>query len=102
MQTIKCGEGGGICGVPEPVSLVPHEVESYGEGATYTQRATEFHASFPLDGTVTIIEREFLDDTEHAHVFWPRDTEWVSAEPRKAYPREVTDICENALRTWWQ
>jgi hypothetical protein len=96
-QTIRCGEGGGLIGDPVDVFLAEQPTETFEEGETYTQKAEEIHRSLPDDGTVTIIEREFLDDTEHAFVYFRG--EWISAEPRPATPEEVAEITGFALQT---
>lgn len=101
-QTILCGTGGGLCDTkPEMVWLVQGNEELYGEGRVYKQRADEIHRSRPLRGTVTVVSRGMLDDTDHASVFWPTGQEWITAEPRPATPEEVYDICSNALETWY-
>lgn len=98
-QTILCGVGGGLEGDPEDVELWAEPVEVYGAGHSYTQRAHEIHVSEPYDGTVTIIRREFLDDQDHAYVYF--DGDWVSAEPRPASNLEVAQITEYALKRWF-
>lgn len=98
-QKIICGVGGGPVEDPKGVRLVRGMREAYGEGDTYKQNAGEIHRSDPVDGTVTIVEREFLDDTEHAFVFY--QGEWVSAEPRAATDEEVDKITTNALGRWF-
>lgn len=101
MQTIACGVGGGPCGSPEEIYLSPAKLETYNEGESYTQKAAEIHNSLPMRGTVTIIERRFQEDTEHAHVFWPVGYEWVSAEPKAATKREINDITKLSLEIWF-
>ena len=96
-QTIACGVGGGPCGDILTVGMKALPEEVYGPGQTYRQEANEVHVSAPVDGTVTIVTRRFLDDAEHAHVFWPNGTKWVSAEPRPATDAEVMAICSFAL-----
>lgn len=98
-QTIRCGEGGGLCGAPEDVRLEGSRFEVLEEGATYTQTAREIHRSVPEDGTVTIIEREFKDDTEHAYVYF--HGEWVTAESRPATEEEIESIRSYSLETWF-
>lgn len=99
-QTIKCGEGGGLIGEPVDTFLTEQPTETYREGDTYTQEAHEIHKSLPEPGTVTIIERNFLRDTEHAYVYFKR--EWVSAEPRPATTDEIHAICNGALEKWFE
>ena len=99
-QTIRCGEGGGLVGEPVDVFLTEQPTEIYVQGNVYTQLAQEIHRSVPEDGTVTIIEREFLDDTEHAYVYF--QGEWVTAEPRAATPTEVETILSASLERWFR
>lgn len=104
-STIVCGVGGGnhVATVKERgerVWLEPLEPETYTTGKIYRQEANEVHHSSFGSGTVTLVTREFQKDTEHAHVFFKADQEWVSAEPRDAKPVEIEDICKNALRNW--
>lgn len=101
-QSLRCGAGGGLEAKPERLILHEQPVEVYYEGETYTQAADEIHVSIPADGTVTLIERVFRPDTEHAFVFWPQGEEWVSAEPRPATPEEVRRICERSLDRWYR
>lgn len=101
MQRILCGEGGGLCGVPEEVYLAEQPEERISAGEVYKQRANEIHKSNPLRGTVTLVTRGFDGDPDHADVFWPAGGPWVTAEPRPATTEEVTVICDTALRTWF-
>lgn len=102
-QTLRCGPGGGPTNVvpPEPVKLRLQSIKAYEQGEIYAQRADEIHVSAPEDGTVTIIERDFLADPDHARVFWPADGQWVSAEPRPATHGEVKQIVEHSLAAWF-
>lgn len=101
-QALLCGSGGGLMGEPEAVKLRVAVDERYAEGDVYSQAAADRHASFPEDGTVTIIRRTNTDDPDHALVFWPFGRDWVSAEPRLATPTEVREITCNALSRWFQ
>lgn len=104
-QTIVCGPGGGPAeGWRADVRLeLARERTIYpgtfcnGEREGYRMEAPELHESVAEDGTVTIIEREPLPDAEHARVFFPLGTEWVSAEPRRATTDEIRAICAHAL-----
>lgn len=101
-QEILCGPGGCATDAePAIVALKPLSGEMYSEGDNYSQLAHEIHRSSPLDGTVTIVRREFLDDDDHAFVYIPVGEEWVSAEPRGATAPEVEAITRNALMTWF-
>jgi len=104
-STIVCGVGGGnhVATVKEHgerVWLEPLEPETYKTGEIYFQKADEVHHSAFGSGAVTLVTRTFQPDTEHAHVFFKADQEWVSAEPRLARHVEIDDICKNALRNW--
>lgn len=100
-QKIKCGEGGCLVGDPEIVWLTNDTPERYTDGQEYEQTAEEIHCSSPIDGTVTIIHRNFGTDTEHAYVYFPVGEQWVSAEPRPATRQEVAKITQNALDRWF-
>lgn len=99
-QQIVCGPGGGVDAEPDPVHLFLCEAKTYWPGDLYYQHAEDIHESLPEPGTVTVITREFKKDTEHAHVFYPIEREWVSAEPRIATPDEVSRITGEALDLW--
>lgn len=100
-QVIHCGTGGGLIGGPEPVALVQGYRETYHEGDCYSQQADEIHVSSPVPGTVTLVERTFLEDAEHAFVFWQAGQDWVSAEPRPATAYEVAGILRESLERWF-
>ncbi len=96
-QRIKTGEGGGPDGPMETVALRADRPEVVQPGYVYNQRAEEIHASFYVDGSVTLNERWKRPDSEHANVFWPFGQEWVDAEPRKATTKECTRVIDAAL-----
>ncbi len=100
-QSIKCGEGGGLEGRSFIKRMRVSPPMTYLEGNHYYQVAQQVHASVPQDGTVTVIERVFGGDQDHAQVFWEPGLEWVSAEPRPATEEEVRKICLNAIEKWF-
>lgn len=100
-QRIHCGVGGGLMGAEDEVNLIKSKHEIYMDGDSYCQKADEIHESHPSEGTVTIIVREMLEDTEHADVFWEPGKEWVTAEPRPATSMEVDRACRQALELWF-
>lgn len=104
VQQLKCGPGGGLIGEPSVLALFPEPIEVMQAGCAYRQAASEIHDTIPEDGTVTIITRTFPlgRDREHARVFWPYGTEWVSAEPRRATPEVVEDIVSYSLQRWFR
>jgi len=96
-QKIVCGPGGCAVGESESVLVEKLQEVTFVEGDSYSLTADAFHESKPESGTVTIIEREFREDTEHAYVCFPHGEKWVSAEPRKAIPKEIEAMAERAL-----
>lgn len=101
-QTIKTGEGGGPVGEVANVFLIAEQPEQYRAGDKYSQRAHEVHASYYEDGTVTLNDRERLEDGEHARVFWPLGERWVDAEPRTATENEVWSATQDARARWFK
>lgn len=65
--------------------------EHYGAGESYLMFAEDLHTTSYADGTVTIIRRTPRPDrsSEHATVYWPFGTDWMSARPRLAMSEEV-------------
>lgn len=101
-KVIVAGEGGGVEGETQTVILNEQPFEEYSQGDTYTQRWNEIHKSEYIDGSVTIIEREWpKKDRDRALVYYPNGEQWVSAEPRPATPEEILDITKNALERWF-
>ncbi len=98
---LLCGPGGGLVGEAETVQLKRCKPEVYVEGETYTQKASEIHQSIPMPGTVTIVKRAFGEDRDHAFVFWPGGTEWVSAEPRDVDGWTAQIVADEALKNWF-
>lgn len=99
--TIKCGENACTMEEPKKVRLIEAPLEIYKEGASYFQNNNEIHLSCPEDGTVTLVERTFKADRDHAKVFWRGKGDWVDAKPRPAEPHEVQEVTDRALRIWF-
>jgi hypothetical protein len=95
--TIECGKNAHCTSEPKIALVERGEIENIREGDQYTQVHDEIHESFPVSGTVTIVRRTFLEDTEHARAFW-RGKNWVSAAPRPATNEEIDKVCGYALR----
>lgn len=98
---IVCGADACMTSDVQRVKLWPQPIEVYAEGGRYRQEANEIHRTTPEPGTVTLIERRFLADTEHANVYWQGDGGWVDAAPRPATPDEVRKITRYALDRWF-
>lgn len=98
---IKCGEGCEIS-TPEEILLTAMAPVLYTEGRIYCEAAQDIHSSHPENGTVTIVTRTFLEDRDHAYVFWPADKDWNSAEPRPATDEEVIAITKHSLEVWFK
>jgi len=96
-QKIQCGEGACTVGERTPVCLLLTEERRVVVGQCYGRRANDIHESIPSNGCITLVERRFREDTEHAYVYYPHDASWVSAEPRKATITEVRRMAEIAL-----
>jgi hypothetical protein len=97
---IACGAGGCALDRQPDVRLIVAGTDVYRPGDDYRQHAEQVHESLPSHGAVTLVRREFLEDTERAHVFFPVGAQWVSAEPRPATPAEVEAIVGHALSVW--
>lgn len=88
--TILCGPKGGKCSEEKEIFLLQEKnPSSYTRKSEYYQSADEIHKSIPENGTVTLVERMFKPDTDHALVFWEKGNEWVSAEPHRATVAEI-------------
>lgn len=97
---IKTGEGGGLSGDPREVNLKSKPLEIYISGASYEQRPDEIHRTIAQDGTVTLLERPQGPPLELAATYWPGNTAWVSAEPKKPSDWELQRTIEYALERW--
>ena len=97
-QRIKCGEGGGLVDEPERVALSLNSVEAIRWGEFYDMDDPDkIHYTRYSPGAVTIIDRTFETDKDHAYVYWPCNESWVSAEPRPATSTEVHNTLKLAL-----
>jgi hypothetical protein len=101
-QRISTGENGGPVGEIDNVFLHPTQPEQYTTGDSYRQSASEIHASYYDDGTVTLNDRfrSEPDSPSVASVFWPLGTSWVDAKPRIAQIGEFEEATRLALRKW--
>lgn len=99
-STIKCGKDACTLSEPEGIQLVQLDMETFHEGDCYRQRKDEIHESLPQPGTVTLVQRTFDGDTEHARVFW-REGNFVSAEPAPASRDEINFGTQYALHRWF-
>lgn len=97
---IATGEGGGLVGEPEEVFLQADTPEFYPAGAVYQQTAQEIHRSIPMDGTVTLLERQMGEPLQETSVYWPRGGFWVSAEPCPAQDWQLSQVIKYALDRW--
>lgn len=100
-QQIVCGPGGGVVdGKKRDVVLWKtkgNTYRSWPQNSAYILQSTRIHESVAEPGTITMITRRFHEDTEHANVYYPVGTEWVSAEPREASDSEVETMSIIAL-----
>lgn len=98
--SICCGKDACMTGDPIEIELAEQPLEVYSEGMSYAQANDEIHLSCPEDGTVTLIERTFYEDRDHANVYWRGKGGWVDAKPRAATTEEVAIVTARALETW--
>jgi len=99
-QEIVCGPGGGASGRPTPVRLKWDGDAVTVRGYEYIHSHSDIHETVAKCGTVTLVERKFKKDTEHALVYFRKDRTWVSAEPRPAREDEVKSMARMALDRW--
>lgn len=99
-QTIVCGEEARTVSEEIGVHLQLQQAEVYKTGDRYTHTSDELHETEPKNGTVTLMVRSFKEDTEHARVYFPAGTEFVSAAPRPATIEEVTAMAFGALENY--
>ena len=100
-QTVLCGAGGGLVGEPKLVHIEHASSLKYTEGMTYEHKAADIHVSYPADGAVTLVERTFGSDVDHAEVYWSKGDEFGSAEPRPATAWEIGLITGYSLYRWF-
>ncbi len=98
-QEIQCGAGAKLLGEPTGCYLVPRNILEYEGGKQYGNPASLLHSTEFTDGTVTIVERQFKDgaNPDVAHVVYPGNQRWVSAEPRKATKDEEEFVIKCAI-----
>lgn len=97
---IKTGEGGGLTGEPREVRFTDTSLENYIPGDTYSQAPEEIHRTIAQDGTVTLLERPLGPPLEIAKVYWPKGTQWGSAEPKPIAGWELDRTVAFALMRW--
>lgn len=96
-QKLLCGEGGGLVGEPQGVYISELPSMVYGPGTGYYHRATDIHYTEFEECTVTLVRREFLQDNDHAFVYWPLYEQWGTAEPRPAEDDEIQQVVARVL-----
>ena len=97
---LQTGEGGGLVDEPVDVWLGPCRPLLLTPGEEYTQAPAVIHRTSAVDGTVTLIQRPQGPPDERAFTYWPRGTNWVSAEPRPANKSETAETIAYALDVW--
>lgn len=99
-RTIVCGPGGGATkSDPEPVILKadPERTRSYRAGDSYVLLADELHRTVPQPGTITLVERRRLGDTEHANVLVPVSDRLVGVdELRSRYQAHIRAVFDKS------
>lgn len=79
--------------------LVPYQISRMKPGEIYEMEAPEVHKTAYTAGCVTLNRRVVApgDTGEHADVYWPHGTDWVSAKPRLATTHEIGFLTTCAL-----
>ena len=93
---IEPGDKGGPVGEVQTAIMCEMPQEDYYPGDAYEQTWDEVHASYYLDGTVTINDRTGHRNADRAMVYW-REGDWVDAKPRIATRDEVAFAASEAL-----
>lgn len=83
----------------EEVWLFHSKTEKLSEGCVYHQEAEEIHASYPVNGSVTLNHRVRVGE-DIAFVYWNTD-KWISAKPRVATIEEIVVITKYSLEKWF-
>lgn len=102
MTGIKSNVGGpGKGGVAPQFEawVIEHATRSMQAGEHYFMDSTAVHETQYTPFCVSLNRRVIApgDTGEHADVFWPHDTKWVSAKPRLARTRETRFLTRGAL-----
>lgn len=97
MVEIKTGEEGGRVGPVSVEALHFYPRELYVAGQDYHQNLSEVHRTVATRGCVTLNERSRPTVAYTARVFFPLNTEWVDAQPRKATEEEVYQATSAAV-----
>ena len=98
-QRLKCGKDCYFTGPRQLCDLRLDEVKEYLPGDIYEHDHEDIHCSTFTDFTVTLIHRDFSPgNRDYATVYWDKNEEWGSAEPRKAEQELVSILCKGVLR----
>lgn len=97
VRGIECGMQGSLLGDEETCRLKPTGNRLVEAGQEYRERFDVIHESNPVEGTVTLVNRSFVEGYV-PRVFWPIGTARQHVQPRYATPEEVKDFVEAALR----
>jgi len=97
---IQCGENARPVGNLEPCRLVAMPGKYWVQGQYYGHRKEIVHESVAKVGTVTLVERTFFEDRDHAFVYHRPNRQWVPARPRAATLPEKRMMQDMALDRW--
>lgn len=96
---ILCGVGATPADTLTRESLHATTAQIYIPGMSYTQLSTEIHCTADhSDGAITLVERTFTSDPDHANVWMPTGTPFISAEPRNATAHEIALAISSARK----
>jgi hypothetical protein len=86
---------------PKTIRLM-RELQEFKNGEVYSQHKDDIHESFPTLGTVTLCLRIFENDRDHAKVFWPHHTNFISAAARPASDEEILAMTQASLERYFK
>lgn len=102
-QQLLCGPG--ACTMSDPEDVILHKglkaSETCFPGDCYSQSKDQIHYTNAEDCTVTLVERKFEGDRDHANIYRRGGLPFVSAEPRPATREEVDLVVGETLRRWF-
>lgn len=96
-QKMRVGYDGGLSGQRENCFLNVVKKQVVIAGEIYTQSHKEIHEGFPLTGTITIVNREFVKDYIPT-VYWKATDNIIDNRPKIAKVTEMYDYIDEARK----
>jgi hypothetical protein len=95
------GPEGGNTGEPFDIWLTPQPTEVYSSGDEYSQKYWELHKTRYDQGTITMIERDRVKESDTALACYSESVGQTFYRPRPATPDEIFTVTGDALKRWW-